>query len=213
MTRTRVIIVDDQRLIRQYLELVVSGSDRYEVVRQFETAQFVDTFVLGGTVDLALVDVLMADGSSSFEAVRSIKSLRPDVKVIMLTSVPEASWMDEARRCGADGFWYKDSAAEGILDVMDRIMAGETVYPDAPPAVRVGRVSSADLTQREVEILRALVDGLSNDEMADRMGLSTSTVKTHMRHLIEKTGCENRTHLALTARLSGLVVGSSEIGG
>ena len=87
------------------------------------------------------------------------------------------------------------------------------MYPDSPPAVRVGRVSSSELTQREVEILRALVDGLSNDEMVERMCVSTSTVKTHMRHLIEKTGCENRTHLALTARLSGLVVGSSEIGG
>lgn len=212
MAKTRVIIVDDQRLARQYFELIVTASERYEVVRLVESAKFADTYVLRGGVDLVLIDVLMADGSSSFDAAESIKRLRPQVKVVMVTSLPEASWMDEARRRGVDGFWYKESEVTAMLDVMDRVMAGECVYPDAPPHTMVGRASSDELTSREVDILRALVEGLSNDEISARMHVSTSTIKTHLRHLLEKTGYENRTQLALAARLSGLVVGPSEIG-
>lgn len=212
MGKTRVMIVDDQRLARQYFELVIAQSDRYEIVHLVESATFADTYVLRNGVDLVLMDVLMADGSSSFDAAERIKRLEPRVKVIMVTSIPEASWMDEARRRGVDGFWYKESDAATLTDVMDRVIAGESVYPVAPPSTMVGRASSADLTAREVEIMRALVDGLSNEEIAERLCLSASTVKTHMRHLLEKTGCENRTQLALAARLSGVVVGSSELG-
>lgn len=211
--KTRVMIVDDQRLARQYFELVINAvADRFEVVYLVESAAFADTYVLRNGVDLVLMDVLMADGSSSFEAVRRIKRAKPKVKVVVVTSIPEASWMDEARRCGVEGFWYKESSVETIVDVMDRVVAGERVYPDAPPETMVGLAKSSELTVREVEILRALVDGLSNDEMAERLRLAPNTVKTHMRHLLEKTGCENRTQLALQARLSGLVVGSTELG-
>ena len=212
MTKAKVMIVDDQRLARQYFELVVAASDRYEVVHLVESATFADTYVLRGNVDLVLMDVLMADGSSSFAAAERIKHMRPQVKIVMVTSIPEASWMDEARRRGVDGFWYKESEAESIVAVMDRVMAGEQVYPDAAPKTKIGMASSTDLTDREVQILRALVDGLSNDEISERLHLASSTVKTHMRHLLEKTGCENRTQLALQARLSGLVVGASELG-
>lgn len=199
-------------MARQYFELLVAASDRYEVVDRVESATFADTYVLRGRVDLVLLDVLMSDGSSSFDAAERIKRLAPKVKVIMVTSIPEASWMDEARERNVDGFWYKESEAQTILSVMDRVMAGERVYPKAAPATMVGAVSSADLTQREVQILRALVDGLTNEEMAERLCLAPSTVKTHMRHLLEKTGLENRTQLALQARLSGLVVGKAELG-
>ncbi|MBQ6524636.1 MAG: response regulator transcription factor [Atopobiaceae bacterium] len=212
MAKTRVMIVDDQHMARQYFELLVAASDRYEVVDRVESATFADTYVLRGRVDLVLLDVLMSDGSSSFDAAERIKRLAPQVKVIMVTSIPEASWMDEARERNVDGFWYKESEAQTILSVMDRVMAGERVYPKAAPATMVGAVSSADLTQREVQILRALVDGLTNEEMAERLCLAPSTVKTHMRHLLEKTGLENRTQLALQARLSGLVVGKAELG-
>ena len=212
MAKTRLMIVDDQRLARQYFELIVAESDRYEVVHLVESAAYADTYLLRGGVDLVLMDVLMADGSSSFEAVERIKHVKPQAKVIMVTSIPEVSWMDEARRCGADGFWYKESDMQTVLDVMDRVMAGEQVYPAAPPETQVGLAKSSELTEREVQILRALVDGLSNEEITERLHLAPSTVKTHMRHLLEKTGCENRTQLALQARLSGMVVGASELG-
>ena len=207
MPKVRVMIVDDQRLARQYFELMVGSSDRYEVVHTVESAAFADTYVLRDGVDLVLMDVLMNDGSSGLTAAAQIKRANPRVKVVVVTSIPEASWMDEAREAGVDSFWYKDEDPQGILEVMDRTMAGEHVYPTTAPTVKVGLANSAELTEREVDILRALVEGLSNDQIGERLHLSGSTVKTHVRHLLEKTGCENRTHLAVLARASGLVVG------
>lgn len=82
MAKTRVMIVDDQHMARQYFELLVAASDRYEVVDRVESATFADTYVLRGRVDLVLLDVLMSDGSSSFDAAERIKRLAPQVKVI-----------------------------------------------------------------------------------------------------------------------------------
>ena len=209
MAKTRVMIVDDQRLARQYFELMVDAAEGYEVAYLVESAAFADTYVLRDGVDLVLMDVLMNDGSSGLDAAERIKRIDPRVKVIVVTSIPEVFWIDEARAVGVDSFWYKDSSGETLAEVMDRTMAGEHVYPEAVPETRVGRASSRDFTRRELEILRALVDGLSNEQIARRMHLSTSTVKTHLRHLLEKTGGENRTHLAVLARASGLVVGSA----
>ena len=206
MPKTRVMIVDDQRLVRQYFELVLSGSDRYEVVHSIESAAFADTYVLRGDIDLALIDVLMNDGSNGLEAASRIKRSNPEVKIVLVTSVPEFSWMERAREAGVESFWYKDVDAATILEVMDRTMAGERVYPEVAPAVTVGLAKSDEFTARELEILRAVVEGLTNEQIGERLHLSDSTVKTHVRHLLEKTGCENRTKLAVLARVSGLVV-------
>ncbi len=210
MAITRVMVVDDQRLARQYFELVVGTSNRYEVVHSLSSAAFADTYVLRDGVDLVVMDVLMNDGSNGLEAAARIKHANPRVRVIAVTSIPEVSWMDHARAAGVDSFWYKDASVETLLEVMDRTMAGERVYPEAAPQTKVGQASSAELTAREVDILRALVDGLTNEQIGEQLHLSSSTVKTHLRHLLEKTGCDNRTQLAVQARASGLVVGKHE---
>lgn len=208
MDKTRVMIVDDQRLVRQYFEFVVGGCERYEVVHSIESAAFADTYVLRNSIDLVLMDILMNDGSNGLEASRRIKRANDQVKIVAVTSIPEASWMDQAREAGIESFWYKDADPDTIVEVMDRTMAGEHVYPQAAPTVQIGQTTSADLTEREIDILRELVDGLSNEQIGQQLHLSASTVKTHVRHLLEKTGCENRTKLAVLARGSGLVVGT-----
>ena len=208
MAKTRVMIVEDQRLASAYLELIVGSCERYEVACTVDSAKFADIYVLRGGIDLVLMDVLMADGSDGLDAAARIKRAMPGIKVVVITSIPEPSWLDRAREAGVESFWYKDEPGTSIIEVMDRTMAGESVYPDSSPATRVGQASSADLTEREIEILRLLVDGLSNIQIGKRLYLSDATVKSHIQHLLEKTGCENRTQLAVCARSSGLVVGT-----
>ncbi len=208
MAKTRVMIVEDQRLASAYLELIVGSCERYEVACTVDSAKFADIYVLRGGIDLVLMDVLMADGSDGLDAAARIKRAMPGIKVVVITSIPEPSWLDRAREAGVESFWYKDAPETSIIEVMDRTMAGESVYPDSSPATRVGQASSADLTEREIEILRLLVDGLSNIQIGKRLYLSDATVKSHIQHLLEKTGCENRTQLAVCARSSGLVVGT-----
>lgn len=206
MLKTRVMIVDDQYISRQLFEMYVKSSEKYELAYSIESAAFADVFVLKKPIDLVLMDILMNDGSNGLEAAARIKKNRPDIKIIAVTSMPEASWLDKARKIGIESFWYKEAAKETILDVMDRTMAGESVYPDSAPKVRIGLAGSEEFTERELEVLRIMTTGASNAAIAEKLNISESTVKNHIRHMMEKTGCESRTALAIEARVSGVVI-------
>ena len=206
MTKTKVMIVDDQFVARQLCEMYVKSSERYEMVYAVESAAFADTFVLKNKIDLVLMDILMNDGSNGLEAAARIKKDRPDIKIIAVTSMPEASWLKKAREIGIESFWYKESSRETILEVMDRTMAGESVYPDSTPTVKLGHIDSGELTERELEVLRIMTTGVSNAAIAKELGITENTVKNHIRHMMEKTGCTSRTALAIEARVSGVVV-------
>ncbi len=206
MPKTGVMIVDDQYVPRRLFEMYVTTSDRYELVYSVESAAFADTFVLKNRVELVLMDILMGDGSNGLDAAERIKRVRPGVKIIAVTSMPEVSWVKRAREIGIESFWYKEASKETILEVMDKTMAGESVYPDSVPRVRLGYADSSEFTERELEVLRVMTAGVSNSAIAEKLNISENTVKSHIKHMMEKTGCSSRTELAIQARVSGIVV-------
>lgn len=206
MAKTKVMIVDDQYISRQLFEMYVKSSEAYETVYSVESAAFADAFVLKHTIDLVLMDILMVDGSNGLDAAARIKKHCPEVKIIAVTSMPEASWLKKARAIGIESFWFKEASRETILEVMDRTMAGESVYPDGAPSVKLGLANSAEFTERELEVLRIMTTGVSNAAIAKQLSISESTVKNHIHHMLEKTGCKSRTALAIQARVSGMVI-------
>ena len=206
MVKKKVMIVDDQSISRKLFELYIQGSGRYETVFSLESAAFADAYVLKNHIDLVLMDILMNDGSNGLEAAARIKKNRPDLPIIAVTSMPEISWMQKAREIGIESFWYKEVSEESILDVMDRTLAGESVYPSASPAVSIGLASSKEFTDRELEVLREMTTGVSNAVIARNLHIAENTVKQHIRHMMQKTGCGSRTELAIVARVSGLVI-------
>ena len=206
MDKKRVMIVDDQSISRKLFELYIQASGRYETVFSLESAAFADTYVLKNHIDLVLMDILMNDGSNGLEAAARIKKNRPELPIIAVTSMPEISWMQKAREIGIESFWYKEVSEESILDVMDRTLAGESVYPQVSPDVSIGLASSREFTDRELEVLREMTTGASNAAIARKLSIAENTVKQHIRHMMQKTGCESRTELAIQARVSGLVI-------
>ncbi|MDO5037579.1 MAG: response regulator transcription factor [Tissierellia bacterium] len=202
----RVMIVDDQYVSRKMFELYLESSDLYELVFSIDSAMFADTYVLKEDIDLVIMDILMEDGSCGLEAARRIKKINPQVKIIAVTSMPELSWLDKARAIGVDSFWYKEASKETILSVIQRTLTGEEVYPDRPPKVKIGQASSYDFTPKEIAILRLLVTGASNAEISEALEISVHTVKTHIKHLLAKTGYKSRTKLAIQARITGMVI-------
>lgn len=206
MEKIRVMIVDDQYIARQMFELYIATSERFEVVQMVESAAFAESFLIRQPVDLILMDILMKDGSNGLCAAARIKQTYPDIRIIAVTSMPEASWLEKARKAGIDSFWYKESSKETILSVMERTMEGESIYPDAAPKVQLGLAASTEFTDRELDVLRVMTLGVSNAVIADTLGIAENTVKQHIRHMMEKTGCRTRTELAIEARVSGLVV-------
>ena len=206
MKKTRVMIVDDQLISRRLFEMYVESSEQYELVYTVESAAFADAFVLKTSIDLVLMDILMNDGSNGLDAALRIKKNCPGIKIIAVTSMPEVSWMSRAREIGIESFWYKESPRETILNVMDRTMAGECVYPDDAPKVSLGLADSSEFTERELQVLRIMTTGASNAAIAEMLGISENTVKNHIRHMMEKTGYKSRTELAIEARVRGIVI-------
>lgn len=202
----RIMIVDDQFVSREMFKLYISQCPDYEVAYCVDTAMFADTYVLNSKIDLVIMDILMQDGSNGLEAAEKIKKLKPDLKIIAVTSMPEISWMDKAREIGIESFWYKEVSKETILEIIERTLAGESVYPTETPEVALGMVKSTELTPREIQVLRLLTTGVGNDEIAETLNISLNTVKTHIQHLLDKTGFANRTQLAIQARVTGFVI-------
>lgn len=200
------MIVDDQFVSREMFKLYISQCPDYEVAYCVDTAMFADTYVLNSKIDLVIMDILMQDGSNGLEAAEKIKKLKPDLKIIAVTSMPEISWMDKAREIGIESFLYKEVSKETILEIIERTLAGESVYPSETPEVALGMVKSTELTPREIQVLRLLTTGVGNDEIAETLNISLNTVKTHIQHLLEKTGFANRTQLAIQARVTGFVI-------
>ena len=204
--KTGVLVVEDQQLAAQLLETVVRSSQRYELVESIRSADAAYFYCAQGRVGLVLMDVLTMMGASGLAASARIKRAFPRIKIIVVTSMPEVSWLTRAREAGVDSFWYKEVQREPLLEIMDRTMAGESVYPDRTPQVQLGLTSSDELSDRELDILRELTDGATNAEIGDNLHIAQSTVKTYVDRLMDKTGYRSRTELAVRARESGLVI-------
>ncbi len=203
-----VLIVEDQEMPRRLFEIYVGGSKQYELKGTLTNAALAPDLCNGGDVDLVLMDVCTALGSSGLDAAEVIKREHPEIKVIIVTSMPEYSWLKRARQIGVDSFWYKDAGKESILNVMDRTMAGERIFPEETPLVQLGMATNHDFTERELEILKELITGDSNAEIGERLGISAGTVKRHVENMLGKTGFHTRTELVAEAGRLGIVIRS-----
>ena len=206
MNRMRVLVVEDQTMPRQLFEMLIRNSEDFELAAAIDSAELADVYCLSNAVDLVLMDVITRGGRSGLDAAARIKRQTPRVKIIVVTSRPECSYIDRARAAGVESFWYKDASEESVLDVMRRTAAGESVYPDAPPRLLLGDAGSDEFTGRELEVLREMTGGYTNAEIGERLHMSVSGVKTHILSMLDKTGFRNRTELAVRARESGLVI-------
>ena len=201
-----VLIVEEDPMARKLLEIFISTSDQYHLVPSLDSAAMAELYCLTNRVDLILMDVCTAMDANGIEAAEKLKKNHPQIKIIIITSQPEYSYIAHARKIGVESFWYKEPTAEALLKVMDRTMAGESIYPDSAPITRLGAALSNDFTERELEVLRELVSGKTDAAIAETLCLSVTRVKQHIQRIREKTQFANRTELAVRARESGLVI-------
>jgi two-component system vancomycin resistance associated response regulator VraR len=118
----------------------------------------------------------------------------------------DARFINMAKEANADSFWYKEISEYELLDIMDRTMNGENIYPDKTPDVQIGTAKSSNFTKGELRVLRLLVQGLSDAEIAESLGISITTVRWYVRVLFEKTGYKNRVSLACDVINKELIV-------
>lgn len=210
----RVLVVDDQRLVRAGLRMLIDSTDDIEVVG--EGANGADALRLAAELspDVILMDLRMP-GLGGVDATRHIRAGGSPAKVLVLTTFDDDEHLYPALAAGAAGFLVKDTAPAELLAAIRRVVDGDLPFSPAllrrlvDRAVETGPEqdpvtgTAHALTPREGEVLALVGEGLSNQEIADRLHLGVSTVKSHVANLMDKTGCDNRVRLALHAHRRG----------
>lgn len=178
-----ILIVEDDPMARTLFELFAKEHGDYHVVRALESAAMAEFYCLTNPIDLILMDVCTAMHANGLDYAAKIKKNFPKIKIIIVTSQPECSYIERARAAGVDSFWYKDSDVESILEIMERTLAGESIYPDATPALRLGNALSSEFTDRELEVLREVIAGEPDSVIAEHLHMSLRTVKAHVQNM------------------------------
>lgn len=211
----RVVVADDQALVRSGFSLILGSEPGIEVVAEAADGTQALAAARRHTPDVVLMDIRMP-GMNGIEATRHITSSpgTVGVRVLVLTTFAADEYVVAALRAGASGFVLKDTEPADLVRAVEVVAAGDALL--APEVTRrmldrfaqVGALRETlelpPLTQREHEVLVAVAFGLSNVEIADRLVISYSTVKTHVSHLLTKLDARDRAQLVMLAHRAGL---------
>jgi DNA-binding NarL/FixJ family response regulator len=203
----RIVLADDHRLVRASLRLLLEGAEGLEVVGEAENGRQAVELALALEPDIVLMDLSMPE-LDGIQATMQIRSQRPNQRVVVLTSYSDRERVLDALHAGATGYLLKDEDPQGLVRAIDAVMRGES-----PLDPRVGSVvleqlapRPADtelLTEREREVLALVAQGLSNKAIANRLQITTGTVKAHIGRVFQAIGVRDRTSAAVWARKRG----------
>jgi DNA-binding NarL/FixJ family response regulator len=213
-TTIRVLVADDQRVVREGLGSLLGLLTGVEVVGTAANGDEAVTLATQLRPDVVLMDLRMprCDG---VEATRRLREQDASIKVLVLTTYTDDRSVIDALRAGARGYLTKDASAGEIRDALERVMSGQAAIDPAvqhhlvsanatSPSTAAAQHLPAGLTQREAEVLTLIAQGLSNTEIADRLTVSETTVKSHINHLFAKTGVRDRAQAVTYAYQHGL---------
>ena len=204
----RVVLADDHAVVRSALRMLLDGEEGIEVVAEAGDAQSAVRYAGGHRPDVMILDINMP-GGSGLSAIPEIRSASPDTRIVMLTMQEETSAAREALQAGVLGYILKEAASEELVKAVRLAAAGKTyLQPElgARLAAEPESASPDDLSDRELEVLRLIALGHTNNEIAQNLYLSVRTVESHRAHIQQKLGLTSRSELVRYALDRGLIV-------
>lgn len=217
MDRIRILIVDDQRLMREGLRMLLEMEEGFEVVGEAADGQAALDAYAQHAPDIVLMDIRMP-GMDGVEATRRLLQRDPSARVIILTTFDDDQYVFEGLRAGALGYLLKDLSGEELARAIRTVAhGGALIEPSiarkvfaefvrlAPAARDVNEGLPEPLSEREIEVLKLIAAGLSNREIAQRLFLAEGTVKNYVTNVLGKIGAHDRTQAALRGRELGLI--------
>ncbi|MED4750338.1 response regulator transcription factor [Brevibacillus choshinensis] len=218
--KIRVVLVDDQTMIRQGLGYVIQMQPDMEVIGEASDGDEAVKLVGELTPDVVLMDVQMPN-KSGIDATREIMLHKPTLKVLILTTFDNHNYVVDGIRAGAVGYMLKDADSQEMLDLIRRAYQGEALFHTVTAAKALAEVLQSqralpensqaasilldDLTDRELDVLQQIAYGFRNDQIAQNLFISEGTVKTHVHRILQKMGVEDRTQAVAIALRHQLV--------
>jgi len=205
----KVLIADDHAVLRHGLRLILQETPDLRVVGEAADGETAVTLTQELQPDVVLMDLNMP-GLNGVEATHRIRSSQPHVHVVVLTISKKDKDLIEAVKAGAKGYLIKSAQSSEVIEAIRRVAAGEAILPPALMARVLDELTNPTptpeiLTGREQEIIKLVAQGLGNKSIARTLYISENTVKTHMRHILEKLNLSNRAEAAAYAVHTGLV--------
>ena len=199
----KIIIADDDSLIRESLNIILGIDKDIEVVKTFENGKDASDFILCNKIDVALLDVRMPV-MNGVDAAKIIKD-NTDTKVVILTTFDEKEYIDKAMAYGANGYLLKNTKPDKIIDTIKMVYAGNSVIQQEvlekiTTGIKSKEIEELDtniFTQRELDIIKEITKGSSNKEISKSIYISEGTVRNYITSILQKTGLEHRTQIAI----------------
>jgi DNA-binding NarL/FixJ family response regulator len=197
----KILIVEDQAMLKDSLEYILNNQDDMEVVAVTDDASKAPQLCREQEPDLVLMDVITKETNGIVFAAQIRKEM-PQIKIVIMTAFPEITFVDEARKAGAHSFIYKSSGNEHLFYVIRSTMRGIGYYPG--PA---DKPSYADqLTEREIAVVRLIHQGIPRSKMIKELGISEMTLKKDINSILNKTGFDSIMEFAVYAAVNNLIL-------
>ncbi|CUO84211.1 response regulator transcription factor [Clostridium sp. NSJ-49] len=206
MEKIKILIVDDDSLIRESLKIILSSDDKIEVLSTASNGQEAVDYCIKNSVDIALVDIRMP----LVNGVKATKEItkRTNTKVIILTTFDEDEYIKEALNYGAKGYLLKNTSPRKIIETIKVVSSGNCVIQEevlnkiTDKLLKVNnksekKIDTSLFTERELNIMEAIADGLTNKEISKKLFISEGTVKNYITSILDKTDLEHRTQIAI----------------
>ena len=198
---TRILIVEDQTMLRQTLEHMLNGQADMEVIGGTDDAAKALELCKKLNPDLVLMDVVTKNNSSGIKYTADIRQEMPDIKIVIITGLPEITFAEEAKKAGAHSFVGKDMDKDHLLYVIRSTMKGVGIFTDPED----NRPFASRFTEREIEVIRLVCQGLARDEMAKELKVSEAMIGKYITQILDKTGFDNIMKFAVYAVGKGLI--------
>jgi len=205
MDKIKVIIVDDHLMVRTGLSLILKDNDKLSVIAEAVDGDDFLHLLNNHSPDVVLMDINMPK-MNGFEATKAAILRRPDLKIIALSMHDDEEYIESMMQAGAKGFLLKTVKADKLYKAIEMVMAGENFFSQDVMKVLTKKLYSKTIegeqiiiNPREKEVLILLCNGLSTQEIAEKLNISPRTVESHRAHLLEKTNSKNTISLVLYA--------------
>jgi DNA-binding NarL/FixJ family response regulator len=201
-TKIKIIVVEDQAMLRDSLEQVISQQADMEVIAALADASGTLELCRKLNPDLVLMDVVTENNSNGIAFAAQIRREFPDIKIVIMTSLPEITFVDEAKKAGAHSFIDKNMGNDYLFFAIRSTMKGNGVYPGPQDRANF----AGQFTEKEIAVIRLVCQGKTRDEMAKELDLSESSLGRHITAILDKSGFDNIMKFAIYAVGQGFIV-------
>ncbi|MEQ6167030.1 MULTISPECIES: response regulator transcription factor [unclassified Ekhidna] len=204
MKTTDILIADDHQIVIDGLKLVLSSREDFNVVGEASNGLEVLEFLSQNKADVVVLDINMPE-MDGIKCAKKVKSSYPDIKIIILTMYAQKSFIEEIVKIGIDGCLLKNNTGKELSDAIARVTSGKSYYDQIQNFSKEEVKQNYTLSDRELEIIRKLGDGMTSSQIASELYISEHTVKTHRKNILRKLDLHSSSELIQYALNNGII--------